>query len=162
MPHIKNAKICAEHHLSVLRYLTSSECRSLIFTLLTDSNHLNKFYVKIRYLPHKHNSTMVSDLHQASLTPRWTNHSFIQRADVLRLSIRTGWVLEASPSDHYWRRNEVGQWLIFVWIWGCEAPCTQLSRWKLGKKKHTPTMALLAPHSHYGAPPPAPRHLTIS
>jgi hypothetical protein len=25
-------------------------------------------------------------------------------ADVLRSSIRTGWVLETSPSDHYWHR----------------------------------------------------------
>ncbi len=37
-------------------------------------------------------------------------------ADVLRLSIRTGWVLETSPSDHYWRRYVVGQWLVFLMV----------------------------------------------
>jgi hypothetical protein len=30
---------------------------------------------------------------------------------------------------------------IFGWIWGCEAPNTRLVRRKLGKNKHTPTMA---------------------
>ncbi len=37
-------------------------------------------------------------------------------ADVLRPSIRTGWVLETSPSDHYWRRYVVGQWLVFLMV----------------------------------------------
>jgi hypothetical protein len=32
--------------------------------------------------------------------------------------MRTGWLLEMSPSDHYWRRYEVGQWLVFGWFWG--------------------------------------------
>jgi hypothetical protein len=37
-------------------------------------------------------------------------------ADVLRPSIRTGWVLETSPSDHYWRGYVVGQWLVFLMV----------------------------------------------
>jgi hypothetical protein len=37
-------------------------------------------------------------------------------ADILRPSIRTGWVLEMSPSDHYWRRYVVGQWLVFLMV----------------------------------------------
>ncbi len=37
-------------------------------------------------------------------------------ADVFRPSIRTGWVLEMSPSDHYWRRYVVGQWLVFFMV----------------------------------------------
>ena len=52
----------------------------------------------------------------------------------------TGWVLETSPSDHYWWRYVVGQWLVFGWFWGYEAPDTWLVRRKLGKNKHTPTM----------------------
>ncbi len=34
---------------------------------------------------------------------------------VFRPCMRTGWVLETTPSDHYWRRYEVGQWLLF-WV----------------------------------------------
>ncbi len=42
-------------------------------------------------------------------------------ADVLRPPIRTGWVLETSPSDHYWQRYVVGQRLVFLMVlelWG--------------------------------------------
>jgi hypothetical protein len=37
---------------------------------------------------------------------------------VLWPCMRTGWLLETSPSDHFWRRYEVGQWLVFGWFWG--------------------------------------------
>ncbi len=37
-------------------------------------------------------------------------------ADVLRPSIRTGWVLETSPSDHYLRRYVVRQLLVFLMV----------------------------------------------
>jgi hypothetical protein len=65
--------------------------------------------------------------------------------------MRTGWVLEMSPSDHYWWRYEVGQWLIFGWFWGWGTLGTQLARQKLGKK-NTPIMAAaiaLWPQHHH-------------
>ncbi len=42
----------------------------LLFSLLTYSNRLNKFYIKIQYLPHKHNSTMVSDASPGVADPK--------------------------------------------------------------------------------------------
>ena len=44
-----------------------------------------------------------------------------------------GWVLQTSPSNHYWRRYLVGQWLGFRWFWGCGTSDTQLARRKLSK-----------------------------
>ncbi len=41
-----------------------------------------------------------------------------------------------SPSNHYWWRYEVGQWLVFGWFGGWGTLDTQLARRKLGKKKH--------------------------
>ncbi len=51
----------------------------LIFSLLTYSNRLNKFYIKIRYLPHKHNSTMVSDTSPGIADPKM-KESFVYTA----------------------------------------------------------------------------------
>jgi hypothetical protein len=72
--------------------------------------------------------------------------------------MRTGWVFEMSPSDHYWRRYEVGQWLGFGWFWGRGTLGTQLARRKIDKKTHPnhgsrrrPTAAMV----------PSPRHRRI-
>ncbi len=77
---------------------------------------------------------------------------------VLWPCMRTGWVLETSPSDHYWRRYEVGQWLIFGWFWGWGTSDTWLARQKLGKKInpnhggcHCPMAAMV----------PSPQHCCI-
>ena len=51
----------------------------LLFCLLTYSNRVNKFYIKIRYLPHKHNSTMVSDASPGVANPKM-NESFVHTA----------------------------------------------------------------------------------
>ncbi len=37
---------------------------------------------------------------------------------VFQPCMRTGWVLETSPSNHYWPNYEVGQWLVFRWFGG--------------------------------------------
>ncbi len=50
--------------------------------------------------------------------------------------MRTGWVLGTSPSNHYWWRYEVGQWVIFGWFWSWGTSDTWLVRWKLGKNTH--------------------------
>ncbi len=63
-------------------------------------------------------------LHQAPPPPRWMNLSFIW----------LGWVLETSPSNHYWWRYDVGQWLVFGWFWGWGTSDTQIARQKLAKK----------------------------
>ncbi len=70
----------------------------------------------------------------------------------------TGWLLEMYPSDHHWRRYEVGQWLVFGWFGGWGTLDTQLARQKLGKKthpnhggRHCPTAAMV----------PSPRHRRI-
>ncbi len=52
---------------------------------------------------------------------------------VFRSCMCTWWVLETSPSNHYWQRYEVRQWLIFGWFGGSDM---WLARWKLGKKTH--------------------------
>ncbi len=76
--------------------------------------------------------------------------------------MRTGWLLETSPSDHYWWRYEVGQWLFFGWFWGWGTSDTRLARWKLGKK-HTPqSWRPPLPYGHHGTLPPAPSHIAIS
>ncbi len=81
---------------------------------------------------------------------------------VFQPCMRTGWLLETSPSDHYWRRYEVGQWLVFVWFWGWGTSDKQLARRKLGKK-HTPqSWRPPLPYGHHGALSPAPPHTTIS
>ncbi len=71
-------------------------------------------------------------LHQAPPHPRWTNLLLIWLM-CLQPCMRTGWVLETSPSDHYWRRYEVGQWLCFEWFWGWGTSNARLARRKLGK-----------------------------
>ncbi len=68
--------------------------------------------------------------------------------------MRIRWVLETSPSDHYWRRYEVGQGLIFCWFWSWRTPNTQLVRQKLGKKNTPRPWQPPLPCSHHGAPPP--------
>jgi len=57
-----------------------------------------------------------------------------------------------SPSDHYWRRYLVGQWLVFGWFWGCGTADSRLARRKLAKKSHPnhggrrrPTAAMVPP-----------------
>ncbi len=55
---------------------------------------------------------------------------------VFRPCMRTGWVLETSPSDHYKWRYEVGQWLVFGWFWSWGTLDMRLARWKLGKNTH--------------------------
>jgi hypothetical protein len=83
-------------------------------------------------------------------------------ADVLRPSIRTGWVLKMSPSDHYWRRYVVGQWLVLGWFWGCDAPDTRLVRRKLGKKNTAQPWRPPSSYGRHGAPLPAPQHTADS
>jgi len=81
---------------------------------------------------------------------------------VFRPHMRTGWQLEMSPSDHYWRRYEVGRWLVLGWFWGWGTSDIQLARRKLGKK-HTPqSWRPPSPYGRHGALPPAPPHTTIS
>ncbi len=74
---------------------------------------------------------------------------------VFLLCMCTGWLLETSPSDHYWRRYEVGQWLVFWWFWGSGTSDTRLARRKLGKKTrpyhgghHCPTAAMVPSPQH--------------
>ncbi len=76
---------------------------------------------------HKHNLTMVSDASPGSTK---IMHSY--GSCVFQLCMQTGLVLETSPSDHYWRRYEVGQWLVFGWFWGWGTWDTRLAREKLG------------------------------
>ncbi len=77
---------------------------------------------------------------------------------VFQPCIYKGWVLETSLSNHYWRKSEVGQRLVFGWFWGWGTSNTQLTRWKLGKKTHP---------NHGGHHPPmaamvlSPRHRLI-
>ncbi len=90
---------------------------------------------------HKHNLTMVSDASPGTTTPKMKK-SFVHVAHVssnCQLCMRTGWVLETSPSNHCWWRYEVGQWLVFGWLGGWGTSDTLLARWKLGKK-HTQIM----------------------
>jgi hypothetical protein len=69
--------------------------------------------------------------------------------------MHTGWVLETSPSNHYWLRYEVGQWLVLEWFGGWGIPDTRLARRKLGKKTHPnhgghhcPTAAMMPSSQH--------------
>ena len=64
---------------------------------------------------HKHNSTMVSDASPGITTPKMNIFLFIWLM-CLSAKLRTGWVLEMSPSDHYKWRYEVGKWLAFGWF----------------------------------------------
>jgi hypothetical protein len=50
--------------------------------------------------------------------------------------MRTGWVFETSPSNHYLLRYEVGQWLVFGWFGGWGTSDKRLARQKLSKKTH--------------------------
>jgi hypothetical protein len=78
---------------------------------------------------------------------------------VFRPCMRTGWVLEMSPSDHYWQRHEVGQWLGFWWFWGWGISDLRLARRKLDK--NTPqSWQPPSPYSPHGALPLAPLHTT--
>ncbi len=63
-----------------------------------------------------------------------------------------GWVLQASPSNHYWRRHEVGQWLGFGWFWGWGTSDTQLARQKLGKNTSQPWRPP-SPYGRHASPP---------
>ncbi len=72
--------------------------------------------------------------------------------------MRTGWVLETSPSNHYWRRYEVGQWLVFGWFWGWGTLDTWLARQKLAKKTHPNHDGCCCPMA---AMVPSPRHCCI-
>ncbi len=91
------------------------------------------YQVESQYIANSCKSTLEG--HQTQLhhgIRRFTRHHRPQdgriicsySANVLRPSIRTGWVLETSPSDHYWQRYVVGQWLVFLMVWSCEAPDT--------------------------------------
>ncbi len=75
---------------------------------------------------------------------------------VFQLCMPTGWVLETSPSVHYWWRYEVGQWLGFGWFWGWGTLDMQLARWKLAKKTspnhdgcHCPMAAMVPSSRHH-------------
>jgi hypothetical protein len=83
------------------------------------------YQVKSQYIANSCKSTLEgpqTQLHHS--IQRFTRHHPPQdgqiirsySADILRPSIRTGWVLETSPSDHYWRRYVVGQWLDFLMV----------------------------------------------
>jgi hypothetical protein len=67
------------------------------------------------------------------------------------------WVLQASPSNHYWQRYEVGQWLVLGWFWGWGTSDTQLARQKLGKKTPPNNVRPRAPFGPFPPPPPPPR-----
>jgi hypothetical protein len=69
--------------------------------------------------------------------------------------MRTGCVLDTSPSNHYWRRYEVGRWLVFGWFWGWGTSDMRLARRTLGKKthpnhgsRHPPTAAMVPSSQH--------------
>jgi hypothetical protein len=76
--------------------------------------------------------------------------------------MRTGWVYETSPSDHYWWRYEVGQWLGFEWLWSWGSLDSWLARQKLGKKHTHQSWQPPLPYGCHGAFPPSPPHTTIS
>jgi hypothetical protein len=81
---------------------------------------------------------------------------------VFWLCMRTGWVLEKSPSDHYWRRYEVGQWLVFRWFWVLGTLDMRLARRKLGKRNTPQSWWPLLPYGRHGALLPAPPHTAMS
>ncbi len=81
---------------------------------------------------------------------------------VFRPCMHTGWVYETSPSNHYWQRYEVGQWLGFGWFWGRGTSDTQLARQKQGIKNTPQSWRPPSPYGRHGALPPAPPHTTIS
>ncbi len=83
-------------------------------------------------------------------------------ACIFRPCMCTKWVIETSPSNHYWRRYEVGQWLVFGWLWGWGILDTGLARQKLGKNNTPQSWQLLSPYNRHGAHPPTPPHTTIS
>ncbi len=105
---------------------------------------------------------MVSDASPGTPPPQdeWILHSY--GACVFRLCMRTGWVLETSPSDHYWWRYEVGQWLVFGWLGGWGTSDTRLARRKLGKNNTLQSWRPPLPYGHHGALPPALPHTKIS
>ncbi len=66
-----------------------------------------------------------------------------------------------SPSNHYWMRYEVGQWLVFGWFWGRGTLDKWLARRKLGK--NTPqSWRPPSPYGPHGDLLPAPPHTAIS
>jgi hypothetical protein len=71
--------------------------------------------------------------------------------------MRTGRLLETSPSNQYWQKYEVGEW---SWGWGTSD--TQLVRWRLDIKHIPQTWRPPSPYGCHGALPPAPLHTTIS
>ncbi len=75
--------------------------------------------------------------------------------------MRIGWVLQASPSNPYWWRYEVGQWLVFGWFWGWGTSDTWLG-WKLGKINTPQPWWPPLLYGHHGLPPLVPLHITIS
>ena len=82
-------------------------------------------------------------------------------AEIFLPRMRTGWELQMSPSDHYWRRYLVGQWLVFGWFGGCGTSDTRLARRKLGKKNTPQPWRPPSSHGRHGAPPQAPPQTTI-
>ncbi len=68
---------------------------------------------------HKHNLTMVSECFTRHPRPQHEQIFCSYASCVFRPCIHIEWVLEMSPSDHYWWRYgyEVGQWLVFGWFW---------------------------------------------
>ncbi len=100
-------------------------------------------------------------LHQAPPPPRWINlcsyGSF-----VFWPCMCTGWVLEMSPSDHYWQRYEVGQWLVFGWFGGWGTSDTWLARRKLDKKNTPQSWWLPSLYSCHGGLLPAQPHTALS
>ncbi len=100
-------------------------------------------------------------LHQTPPPPRWTNLLFmwlmcLSTVHAHRLEF------EVSPSDHYWRRYEVGQWLVFGWFGSWGTLDTQLAWRKLGKNNIPQSWRPPSPYGSHGALLPAPPHTAIS
>jgi hypothetical protein len=76
--------------------------------------------------------------------------------------MRTGWLLDVSPSDHYWWRYEVGQWFVFGWFWGWGTLDMQLARRKWGKKNTSQSWRPPSPYGRHGTLLPEPPHKATS
>ena len=139
-----NTPKCRAKHLGV--------CRSLIFFTTnlrySLSNVLRKSTIDSP-------QTQLNHGFRCSTKSRRPQDEWIIRsysAEIFLPRMRTGWELQMSPSDHYWRRYLVGQWLVFGWFGGCGTSDTRLARRKLGKKTHPnhggrrrPTAAMVPP-----------------
>ncbi len=96
-------------------------------------------------------------LHQATPTPRWTNHSFIWHIHLSTVHAHrmgTSNVPIQPLLTVIWGRTVVAFW----WFWGWETSDTRLARQKLGKKTH-PNHG--GRHRHMAAMVPPPRRRCI-